>query len=262
MTTPTEWAPYAPLVSSSQTATKQQVGYRLSQWSIELPDLPLLVVRIPTCRLRQVSHPNIWKEYPEVYECKSTDRNGEKTWTKVQGHTYVTGLWTASMEIGLCCGWSYPWFRIGGSGGAVSRFDASGCTNGQGWRDLVSDRPSLVSPESAEELEKLLRYAAPITPSHAHLVPLSPVEKQANERRWLSDHANDWVVVSAFGSWLKTIPVGYVGVAAIQASELPPGRRTGIERRWFLVPEQEYAARGDAYFLVDLNRHQPWINHP
>jgi len=63
-----------------------------------------------------------------------------------------------------------------------------------------------------------------------------------DQRAWDSAHAGDWVSVAAWG--LKS----HVGVAA------QLGGRCG-ERRYFVVPADEYAARSTYGFVVDPARH-------
>lgn len=78
---------------------------------------------------------------------------------------------------------------------------------------------------------------------------------------FLEQHKEDQIVVSAFGSWEKTVPKGMVGVVAVTG-----GRSSGTLNpplTYWLVDETEYAeARkepgytGD--FVIDPTRHQTW----
>jgi len=71
------------------------------------------------------------------------------------------------------------------------------------------------------------------------------------ERQFAIDHANDYVVVAAWGDWNKAVPKGMVGVAACKGGD----RNT--ERRCFLVPDDEYKTRSHFGFVIDTARHQP-----
>ncbi len=78
---------------------------------------------------------------------------------------------------------------------------------------------------------------------------------------FLERHKDDQIVVSAFGSWERTVPNGMVGVVAVTG-----GRSSGTLNpplTYWLVDETEYAeARkepgytGD--FVIDPARHQTW----
>lgn len=78
---------------------------------------------------------------------------------------------------------------------------------------------------------------------------------------FLTQHKNDQIVVSAFGSWDKSVPTGMVGVVAVTG-----GRSVGNlnpPATYWLVDEIEYAEAhkqpgytGD--FVIDPARHQPW----
>ena len=73
------------------------------------------------------------------------------------------------------------------------------------------------------------------------------------ERAFKTAHANDYVVVSAFGDWQAGVPKGMVGVyATIGESRQEPAWSNG---KWFLVQAEEYRARQGS-FAIDSARHQ------
>jgi hypothetical protein len=65
------------------------------------------------------------------------------------------------------------------------------------------------------------------------------------------DHAADWVAVCAYGDWKEGVPKGFVGVIARQGGH----GGTGPEK-CFLVPQDEYEARGEQGFVIDPHRHR------
>ena len=73
------------------------------------------------------------------------------------------------------------------------------------------------------------------------------------------DHADDLIVVSATSgnSWEPPLPAGMVKVTAVKGGRNKHGGYTG--EREFLVPADEYKARGPHGFIVDPARHQEII---
>lgn len=67
------------------------------------------------------------------------------------------------------------------------------------------------------------------------------------DREFAAAHVGHYVTCSAFGSWKEGVPAGMVGVCARQAS-------SGTER-WFLVPADQYALRGQFGMVVDPTLH-------
>ena len=85
-------------------------------------------------------------------------------------------------------------------------------------------------------------------------VTLLPGHSRAkDERAFYAEHAEDLIVVSAFGDWQAGVPEGMVGVVARVGGKA--GGAAGAER-YFLVPEEEYDARGRFGFIVDTARHE------
>lgn len=84
---------------------------------------------------------------------------------------------------------------------------------------------------------------------------------QAERERvqFLSENAQNWVVVSAWGSWAEWVPNGMVGVCAYRGGN--PAGRVG-EPAYFLVPQPEYADQGRHNFIIDEARHPRFENDP
>lgn len=68
------------------------------------------------------------------------------------------------------------------------------------------------------------------------------------EREFAVAHASDYVACSAFGSWHANVPTGMVGVCARIGGDV-------AGERWFLVPKDEYDARGRFGMVVDPAAH-------
>ena len=84
-------------------------------------------------------------------------------------------------------------------------------------------------------------------------VTLLPGQSRAkDERTFYEEHAGDPVVVAAYGSWHERVPEGMVGVVTRVGGH---GNGGGAEQ-YFLVPEEEYDARGRFGFVVDTARHE------
>lgn len=71
------------------------------------------------------------------------------------------------------------------------------------------------------------------------------------EQLFYAAHAEDWVVTAAWGDWQDGVPAGMVGVVACIG-----GRAGGGDKRYFLIPKDEYADRGQHPFVIDPARHQ------
>jgi len=79
-------------------------------------------------------------------------------------------------------------------------------------------------------------------------VKIKPGESRLRDQAAFKEqHANDLVAISAFGDWHSTVPKGKVGVVCTVGGVrgLPEG-----SERFFLVPEDEYQARGRFGFVV------------
>ena len=65
------------------------------------------------------------------------------------------------------------------------------------------------------------------------------------EAKFNQDHANDWVVIVAYGDWKEGVPKGFVlGEATLG------GKRKNIPLRSFLIPQERYTERGPFGYVV------------
>jgi hypothetical protein len=87
-------------------------------------------------------------------------------------------------------------------------------------------------------------------------VTLKPGESQKrDEEVFYKEHAEDWLVVVAWGSWYKDTPRGYVRVAARKGGR--HGKTDETEERLFYVKQETYSKRGEklafASYVIDLD---------
>lgn len=81
------------------------------------------------------------------------------------------------------------------------------------------------------------------------------------EREFKAAHADRWLSTSAWGyrndrNGRLRVPAGWVGVCA----SLGGSRAHGVQERWYLVPEAEYAARNTlGGVVIDPDRHPVWL---
>lgn len=88
-------------------------------------------------------------------------------------------------------------------------------------------------------------------------VVLQPGEShKKDEKVFYETHANDWLVVCAWGDYKDGIPEGYVGVIAHQGGRHAKHGETYPQERFFLIPADEYRARGPFSFVVDTVAHE------
>ncbi len=76
-----------------------------------------------------------------------------------------------------------------------------------------------------------------------------------DERAFYKAHANDYLVMTAWGDWHQSVPSGFVSVFAGRGGRT----RTGgfpKDTAYFLIPEAEYDARSDPAFIVNPSRHE------
>lgn len=82
---------------------------------------------------------------------------------------------------------------------------------------------------------------------------LQPGESRArDEQLFRAAHVNDYIAVSAWGDWHEMVPAGFVGVRAERESD--------GDEQYFLIPAAEYRATVPG-MLIDLSKHQPWLQH-
>ena len=76
--------------------------------------------------------------------------------------------------------------------------------------------------------------------------PLTPADSRVlAERQFHTDHAQDWVVISAVGDWHTDVPQGFVlGTATLG------GNRNSAARKDFLIPQDTYHARSQFGYVI------------
>ena len=118
---------------------------------------------------------------------------------------------------------------------------------------VVAVFPELFDDKEREAAKEVLAGYFPDEYEKFYAVTLAPGESyEKDKRQFYADHARDWIVVAAWGHWHPTVPKGMVGVLAVVG-----GRESGnTERKYFLVPESEYAVKGKFGFVVDPAKHQ------
>lgn len=79
---------------------------------------------------------------------------------------------------------------------------------------------------------------------------LKPGESYArDEANFLKAHANDYLVLAAYGDWHKDVPKGMVGILAGRGGR--DNGRLPADQKWFVVPAAEYDAVGGHWFKTD-----------
>jgi hypothetical protein len=72
-----------------------------------------------------------------------------------------------------------------------------------------------------------------------------------DEEVFYKEHAEDWLVVVAWGDWYKDTPRGYVRVGARKGGR--NGKWDETEERLFYVKEETYRSRGNLSHVIDLD---------
>ena len=103
---------------------------------------------------------------------------------------------------------------------------------------------------------KTLRTWYPEQYEQFYGVTLKPGESAVrDEQVFYKEHADDWIVVCAWGSWSEGTPRGYVKVAARKGGR--HGEMDETEERLFYVKEETYSKRGEksafASYVIDLD---------
>ena len=122
------------------------------------------------------------------------------------------------------------------------------------WARVVCAFPDLFPEKERNIALDALREWAPEAYEHITRTTLAPGESYMRDKQTFARaHARDWVAISAFGDWVQGVPTGHVGVcAAMGGHSQTPAENS---KRYFLVPEAEYSARGRLPFVIDLARH-------
>jgi len=121
---------------------------------------------------------------------------------------------------------------------------------------VVAVFPELFDDKEREAAKEVFAGYFPDEYEKFYAVTLAPGESYAkDQRQFYADHAQDWIVVSAWGHWHPAVPKGMVGVMAVVGGrdERPYKQK---EQKYFLVPDSEYEVKGKFGFVVDPARHQ------
>lgn len=111
-------------------------------------------------------------------------------------------------------------------------------------------------PKALEDARDSLRNWQPEHYERFFGVELQPGESmKKDEARFHKDHANDLLVLAAWGDWHDKVPTGMVGVVASVGGDRTTGRES---HRYFLVSRDEYNDKDKRRFsfIVDPTQHQ------
>ncbi len=103
---------------------------------------------------------------------------------------------------------------------------------------------------SNERHKETLRTWYPEQYEKFYGVTLKPGESEKrDEEVFYKEHAEDWIVICAWGDWYKDTPRGYVRVAAKKG-----GRSgSGTEERLFYVKQETYRSRAFSSHVIDID---------
>ena len=120
---------------------------------------------------------------------------------------------------------------------------------------VVAVFPELFDDKEREAAKEVFAGYFPDEFEKFYAVTLEPGQSyEKDKRQFYADHAQDWIAVAAWGHWHPAVPKGMVGVTAVVGNrENDCGRPC---RKYFLVPESEYAVKGKFGFVVDPAKHQ------
>lgn len=114
------------------------------------------------------------------------------------------------------------------------------------WAIVAKTFPHLFTNDQRADAELKLKNYYPHQYMETTGETLTPAESRVlTEEHHESSHINDWLARSAWGDWHEAVPDGQVGVLATRRGQ----------QQCFLVPEDEYDARGSLPFVVDTDRH-------
>jgi len=214
-----------------------------SEYSIEIEKGPHFLIEFPVeTRLPAAAfeHPNVARKVARILSYKY---DNPKRWVEKAGTCFYFAVPRRYITLYPVKGYSWPHGEING---AKVRFNCSGGTGGNGWRDWLRIRTSVNTNYGVRTLRKVAEVAVRGT-------PFEPIyTREELEEQFYQEHAKDWLVNTAWGSWRVGVPLGMVGVCACIGGhrKLP-----GAEERYFLVPDAEYSQRKEQ-FVVDPARHR------
>jgi hypothetical protein len=124
------------------------------------------------------------------------------------------------------------------------------------WAIVATIFPAAFTESQRESAKSSLRNWEPEVYERFYGVTVKPGESHVRDQQLFQEaHARDWVAIAAMGDWAEGVPKGYVRVTATLGGQR--GRSgSSPEEKSFVVPEEEYEARGKYGFVVDVARHR------
>lgn len=111
--------------------------------------------------------------------------------------------------------------------------------------------PNIFDSSKVDSAKKALKHYYPDEYEKVTGESVKPEDSHVlRQRAFYKQHANDWISYAAWGDWHDKVPKGMVGVVAKKG-----GREGSGPEKYFLVPEKDYATRGEN-FVVDPSRHK------
>lgn len=124
------------------------------------------------------------------------------------------------------------------------------------WAFVAIAYPQFFSKESLESAERTLRNTYPAAWEAFYGKKLEAGDSSAKDQKdFYEKHANDHIVVAAWGSWAEHVPQGMVGVMAMLGGGARRGNNIPHKTYW-LIPSSEYKLAGKIGFVVDPTKHQ------
>jgi hypothetical protein len=224
-----------------------------NDWTTSYPEDDHLCIKILTAPPLHQKHHGIYKHYPETYECKQSSG----VWTKRRGHTLITVLPKYVIQIKNKNSWTYPKIKVGS---LEYTLNGSGATVGsKEWNNRISQAVETAIEHRISYIQNLLDHAAPWQAHFSQWIPDSPDEIEIKKRNFYQNHANHYLVLSAWSDSTPHIPSGMVGCYATLGGKRPTLEDPTPQAKWFLVPEAEYRTRlhnPTSTFVIDTTRHE------
>jgi hypothetical protein len=108
------------------------------------------------------------------------------------------------------------------------------------WSLVVTIFPERFEETTVISAKETLRNTYPAQYERFYGVTLKPGESHNRDSEvFHAEHANDYLVLSAFGDWHKDVAKGFVGVFAGKGGRTKQGHYPD-QTKWFLVPDAEY----------------------
>lgn len=231
---------------------KDRIVQFSSDYAISVEPGEVLVIHFPYSASNSgagagFSHPNIARSRTREEELKY----GHRDWRKTTITTHVLVVRRAMIRLDKGED-TYPVIEVAGQ---RIKLSTSGGTCGQGWVDRLS---TYCHTEYDAPLA-CLKAVAGVAVRGTDVEPYRFADEIRDE--FFQQHQNDWLSVSACGSWHPTVPTGMVGVTATLGGARVLSDPRSLNRRHYLVPESEYRQRVPYLsFVIDPARHETWRN--